>query len=106
MVAVRLFAKIVKDRKAATDTIMSIGTALIVIAISAIIFGYVVGVGSNLTNSITNTTIKDQTNNFLSQLVTFGFSMYNFAILLVLAMVAAVLIAYFKEIKGGGGGGV
>jgi len=103
MVAGRLFAKIVKDRKAASDTILSIGTALIIIAISAIIFGYTMGIGADLTSSISNETIKNQTMGFLTQLTTFGFSMYNFAILLVLAMVAAVLIAYFRRTGGSSG---
>ena len=98
-----MLTKFAKATKAASDTIMAIGSALIIIAISAIIFGYTMGIGADLTSSISNETIKSQTMGFLTQLTTFGFSMYNFAILLVLAMVAAVLIAYFRRTGGSSG---
>ena len=94
-----------EDVKAVSDTVVGVGVSLIILAIMAIIFGYVMGLGSDLTGNIANTTIRNQTSNYISTLTNFGFSMFNFMLLIVLVMIAVVIIYAFRKIGGGEGGG-
>ncbi len=103
---VEWFERVAKDKRGVTDTVTAVAAALITLAIVGVIYYYTLGIGVDLAGSITDTNMSTTATNFLTSMASFGGAMFNFIILLIIAMVGAIIIAFFRGRLGGGGGGV